>query len=113
MSEFKGTRGKVYLSENKSAILTENNSLIVRVFDGKGNALLEHKKQSQKIVETNANLIIDAFNVRQQINCELPELLEQKNEMLGMLELLITKKRNMVHPALCVEIEQLISKITE
>ena len=36
--------------------------------------------------KVNALMIADAFKVRQSINCELSELLEQRNEMLAMLE---------------------------
>jgi hypothetical protein len=36
--------------------------------------------------EKNANLIVDAFKVRQQINCELSELLEKYNQNLILLK---------------------------
>jgi hypothetical protein len=36
--------------------------------------------------KVNALMIADAFKVRQQINCDLSELLEQRNEMLAMLK---------------------------
>ena len=38
-------------------------------------------------VRANAELIEDAGNVRQKIDCSLPELLEQRNELLEVLEL--------------------------
>jgi hypothetical protein len=33
--------------------------------------------------EKNANLIVDAFKVRQQINCELSELLDDMEDVLN------------------------------
>ena len=44
--------------------------------------------------KVNALMIADAFKVRQQINCDLSELLEQRNEMLAMLKNIYTEKIN-------------------
>lgn len=42
----------------------------------------------------NGKLIIDAFNVRQQINFDLLELLKQRNEMLEILEKIVDCQYN-------------------
>lgn len=70
MSEFKGTKGEVF--EQQQMIQTKDEFICDII-------CLEDKFKANK------NLIIDAFKVRQQINCELSELLEQRNEMLEML----------------------------
>lgn len=36
--------------------------------------------------QANAQLTADAFNVRQQINVDLPEILKQRNEMVQVLK---------------------------
>ena len=97
MSEFKGTM-EVVIKDQEYICVSSKEYAIAKVFDNK----LLH----ESVVEANQNLIVDAFKVRQQINCELSELLE-------FLNLIITEKRNMIHPALCAEIEQLIAKNTK
>jgi hypothetical protein len=81
MKEFKGTRGEVeILINNEIGLLItamNGNKSICSVWNSD---TLEEERQA------NANLIVDAFKVRQQINCELSELLQQRNEMLAMLE---------------------------
>ena len=57
MSNFKGTKGKWNLRENKCTIMSNENCLIARVFDGKGSALLTNHKLSEEIVMANAQLI--------------------------------------------------------
>ena len=54
-------------------------------------------------VRANAELIEDAGNVRQKIDCSLPELLEQRNELLEALEVSLealeySDKRVHMHP---------------
>jgi hypothetical protein len=86
MSEFKGTREKIenYGGDNASIdiVLSNNATISVSRYDRYGSELVGTREE----MESNANLIVDAFKVRQQINCELSELLEQNNEMLAMLE---------------------------
>lgn len=94
MSEFKGTKGKWILRENKSTIMSEEKCLIARVFDGKGNALLTDKSQSDIIVEANALLISKA-----------PEMLE----MLKRCERTLRE----VYEVETTEIKQLIKQATE
>jgi len=72
--EFKGTRGEIEITlHNEVGTLLSSN--------GKGVLTLWGKNR-----EANANLIVDAFKVRQQINCELSELLEQNNQNLILLK---------------------------
>jgi hypothetical protein len=83
MKEFKGTRGKVFkeklsnLSNGWINIKIENATITIYPYNG---------RKDKTITNANANLIVDAFKVRQSINCELSELLEQRNEMLSMLK---------------------------
>jgi hypothetical protein len=71
MKEFKGTKGEVeILINNEIGLLItamNGNKSICSVWNSDN---LEEERQS------NANLIVDAFKVRKQINCELSELLE-------------------------------------
>jgi hypothetical protein len=80
MSEFKGTRGEVKANYHNGDcfIVNDKKELILRVYT---NEFVNIQK-----TEKNANLIVDAFKVRQQINCELSELLEQRNEMLEFIQ---------------------------
>ena len=100
MSEFKGTKGNIQMMiggftkkgeiPNMIQIYATNEDLemICKVYKDE---ILHNKNQD---FEANANLIVDAFKVRQQINCELSELLEQRNDMLWMLEVLISHYRS-------------------
>jgi hypothetical protein len=82
MKEFKGTRGEVKKRKfsARTTIFIQDGRNFIDVW-GNGIALVTDEE-----MDANANLIVDAFKVRQQINCELSELLEQRNEMLAMLE---------------------------
>lgn len=96
-TNFKGTKGEVFIGENQCTVISGELCLVGRFFDGKGNALLENRKQSDEIVLANTELFRDALNIRQQINCDLPGLLERYNEMLQMLielELIMDKDLN-------------------
>jgi hypothetical protein len=96
MSEFKGTKGKWILRENFCTIASNENNLLARVYDAKGNALHPAIEQDFKTVKANAKLIASA-----------PEMLE----MLVKLSTYIsnTQEKNQV----VIEIEQLIKKATE
>lgn len=78
MGEFKGTKGKASISFDGYWSIhvrcgDESDVMTVRNFeDGKG--------------KENAKLVVDALNVRQSIDCELPELLDRHNSMLDMLK---------------------------
>jgi len=69
MSEFKGTRGEVYIvfKDRFTYIIADENKTISIAIKNTDNVDFDL---------ANANLIVDAFKVRQQINCELSELLE-------------------------------------
>jgi predicted Zn-dependent peptidase len=62
-------------------------------------------------MDANANLIVDAFKVRQAINCELSELLQQRNEMLAMLELLVKNCNDSNRNDTIEDAEELIKKV--
>jgi len=81
MAEFKGTTEdlKIRISNEIGISIGSDNESICTVWN--------HEKK-----EANANLIIDAFKVRQQINCELSELLEQNKEMFEMLSVILEGK---------------------
>lgn len=93
MSEFKGSQGDVkgvFTSDNKRAVRNSGGIICTLIKphkypnqDERYETELEENKHDQ-------NLIVDAFKVRQQINCELSELLEQRNEMLGILKGLVS-----------------------
>lgn len=83
MSEFKGTKGKCYISQNYH-VWSESGCKVADCSNTTQSSIYRLKTDEEMSV--NSNLILDAFKVRQQINCELSELLEQRNEMLEMLE---------------------------
>ena len=105
MKEFKGTRGEVKINvDNEVGLLIGSEKVAICT-------LWNHETKEIKL--ENANLIVDAFKVRQQINCELTELLEQRNEMLAMLEDVVLGIRGEVFMPTSNEIEQLIKKVKD
>ena len=72
MSEFKGTKG-----EWKALISFGQKLWIVH---------LGRDRQIDHVSKEDAILIAEAGNVRQQINCSLTELFEQRNELLESLQ---------------------------
>lgn len=88
MTNFKGTTGKAIIATGTTQGTNQcmpNNSVFInsmRVCQSFG----ETKEQA-----TENNLLVkDAFNVRQQINFDLPELLKQRNEMLESIKELVS-----------------------
>jgi len=85
-TNFKGTIGEV-----KAKMLFCENDITKLVIENKEKEIIlvtdiaVNGKHSVEAVFNNA-LIADAFNIRQQINCDLPELLERYNEMLEVLQ---------------------------
>jgi hypothetical protein len=77
MSKFKGTKGKWILRENFCTIASNENNLLARVYDAKGNALHPEIEQDFKTVKANAKLIASA-----------PEMLEELNETIVDLKIL-------------------------
>ena len=51
------------------------------------------RKNEISRTKADANLITDAFNIRQQINCDLPELLERYNESVRILQELVACRK--------------------
>jgi hypothetical protein len=81
--EFKGTKGNWILRENLSTIISDQNCLIARVFDGKGAALLSHIEQSNEIVYANAKLISCAPEMLQAIR-DLFETLDKGEDDINV-----------------------------
>lgn len=103
MSEFKGSKGFVrYKNYNFN---------LIEISVGEKKVAEVKKCVIDSELEANANLIVDAFKVRQQINCELSELLEQRNEMLEKLEYLSTD--NNLDCDTLWDIKQLIKKVKD
>lgn len=79
-TNFKGTRGEAdFMSADRFGvpyIIHVDNETVFQCYNTKkGNDAKE-----------NVELVIDAFNIRQQINFDLPELLEQRNKAVELLE---------------------------
>jgi hypothetical protein len=108
MSEFKGSIGEVkavFTSDYKRAVRNKGGIICVLT---KPHKYPNQDERYEKELEENKHdqsLIIDAFKVRQSINCELSELLEQRNKMLAMLE------RISVMMPQSQEIKRLIKKV--
>lgn len=78
MSEFKGTRGEVFTRDNTdSDIISVEHGLIATCYNS---SISFFKTITLEESLANRDLIVDAFKVRQQINCELSELLEMYKE---------------------------------
>jgi hypothetical protein len=85
MKEFKGTRGDAKITRcqiSERISVTSGLFQIAEVFSY--DVLCGNNDTKEALA--NANLIVDAFKVRQQINCELSELLQQGNEMLEFIQ---------------------------
>lgn len=115
MSEFKGTKGIVdsYSSDNNSMDIVLPNDTTITI-DRQSRYTNEYPA-SREEMEANGKLIIDAFNVRNQIDYDLPELLKQRNEMLEMLNTLleIYKTNDVITSYDFEKIEKLIKEATE
>lgn len=89
-TNFKGTHGKYYSYFNGQY------HEVKREEDHKDNRiqsinLMLYNDDIQSLIDSgeckaNRDLIRDAFNVRQQINVDLPELLKQRDELLNMVK---------------------------
>lgn len=84
-NNFKGTKWKVYASEIRVekcyiGIISEKGLIIRCFYDNNGDIISEQE------AEANAQLITDAFEVRQQINFDLPELLNRYNKAVELLD---------------------------
>jgi hypothetical protein len=108
MKEFKGTRGEVYHDKEESGINEYGVHFASISTDGIKSFIDVYGKDKEAI--ENRKLIIDAFKVRQSINCELSELLEQRNEMLAMLEKVLEKDFDYDYYK---EVQQLIKKVKD
>lgn len=83
-TNFKGTRGKVkkhieYDKKYKQPVISidvGNYDCVATIWTG-----LDKGQEIRKEDLANSQLIVDAFNIRQQINFDLPELLERYNEL--------------------------------
>lgn len=78
-NNFKGSKGEVELvfKDRFSYIISnENKTISINI------------KATENVEQdlANAELTTDAFNIRQQINCDLPELLDRYNKAVELLE---------------------------
>jgi len=104
--EFKGTNQIVSLGDEK---YYNGNKAFEIWYGTDGECIAEVVRKIE-----DANLIVDAFKVRQQINCELSELKKQRDEMLAMLDKLSKSGLFNVHfPNNTNEIKQLIKKVKD
>lgn len=78
-TNFKGTTGEM-IQSGKNAVHKENVGCVALTFQ-------TYNEEDRR--KYDAQLITDAFNVRQQINVDLPELLEQRNEMVEVLKSIV------------------------
>ena len=85
MKEFKGTRGDAEITRCQISERISVTSGLFQIAEVFSYDVLCGSNDTEE-AKANANLIVDAFKVRQQINCELSELKEQRDEMLEMLE---------------------------
>ena len=100
-TNFKGTKGELEILEyvNDLEIGTLQSTLICTL----------PSKTDEYLA--NAQLLVDAFDIRQQINFDLPELLKQRNEMFKMLRVLSIYSENEFIPQhRFEEIKQLIKE---
>jgi hypothetical protein len=83
MSEFKGTTGecKINGKETRFSISREGN--VGQFIDCWGGGIADTSDQQ---AQANAELIVEAFNVRQQIPFNLTELKRQRDELLIALQ---------------------------
>lgn len=111
-NNFKGTKEKVYALQFGSVIFIQDGDFY------EANNILDIEDVGLEKVLYNAQLIVDAFEIRQQINFDLPELLERYNkavELLGnanqKIDLLcrILKGKNYDDKALFEVVESLIN----
>ena len=76
MNEFKGTKG-----EWKATKQITDRKFCAQIFRGDGLSISVMDFRDEQETNANAQLIADAGNVRQQIDCSLPELLERYKKM--------------------------------
>lgn len=119
-TNFKGTKGDYYSAYNgqyhevKRKEDHQDNRIqyiSTELYNEDGQSLADSKE-----CEANRDLIRDAFNVRQQINVDLPELLEQRNELLEMVKGVLSDIHSGNYPNgewKVDEIENLITKIEQ
>jgi len=77
-NNWKGTTGEVKLVRHENIFRLET--------FGTDNWIIAETITNYEQDEANAQLIADAFKVRQKIDCDLPELLEQNKQMWEMLQ---------------------------
>ena len=77
MKEFKGTRGNIVLRGKTD---------IIDYYISSGTKIICYSGSSNETDKINMNLIVDAFKVRQQINCQLTDLLENFNSAISLLK---------------------------
>ena len=77
-TNFKGTRGEWLITEDKRGVEVKikNKPYYGSILSVTGKTRWQY----------DIKLVADAGNIRQQINCDLPELLEQRNKAVELLQ---------------------------
>ena len=89
MGKFKGTTGEVEIKGNKLYV-KDTFDRVATVSKINSYDKLTFKPKIDIEMEANVQLIADAFTVRQKIDWDLPELLEQRNEMWSFINSFIS-----------------------
>jgi len=114
MSEFKGTRGEYF--EDNYVSYSGAKTIKVKYSDAQNIdevLTINGYQRTKKDIDETTKLVLDAFKVRQQINFELSELLEQRNEMLAMLERVFKDMHNESQFIHKWDIDKLIKKVKD
>lgn len=104
MSEFKGSKGNIKKDENLIFVDNYFQTHICKLVN----------VYNDEVTQANAELIVEAFDIRQQIPFSLTELKRQRDEMAEMLKELI--RANPMHNGWHEKIlkaNQLIESVTE
>jgi hypothetical protein len=79
MSAFKGTTGQASF---RGCTITKGDGSKITIKQYPGGSDMASMQRTHERNVADAQLIVDAFTVRQQINCELPELVEDHTQMV-------------------------------
>lgn len=97
-SDWKGTKG-VWYRDGTHIVVDQTNDLerneTICVIHGDGVYLSVHDRSGKEAV-VNADMIIEASEVRQQIDCSLTELLAQRDELLKDKERLLRALHDLI-----------------
>jgi hypothetical protein len=89
MSAFKGTTGQASF---RGCTITKGDGSKITIKQYPGGSDMASMQRTHERNVADAQLIVDAFTVRQQINCELPELVEDHTQMVKALRYILDAK---------------------